>query len=127
MGVANVRIDGVPALGSSPGTVRSPLDARHPQNGGLKMKKTLISAIVLAAVSFGTVGSSLAQGYGCMGNNSPACVNARNAFAEHHGGVFPEQYYNSWYGGNQGRWYQQNNAWRWEGVNGDRYERGDRG
>jgi len=92
------------------------------------MKKTLLSAIVLTAVSFGTVGSSFAAGYGaCVGNNSPACVNARNAFAEHHGGRFPEQYYNSWYGGNQGRWYQQNNAWRWEGMNGDRYEPGRHG
>ena len=89
--------------------------------------KKLFSLVVLTAISFGIAGSSFAQGYGCMGNNSKPCQDARRAFAEHHGGAFPEQYYNSWYGGNQGRWYQQNNAWRWEGVNGDRYERGDRG
>jgi len=52
---------------------------------------------------------------------------ARNAFAEHHGGVFPEQYYNSWYAGNQGRWNQENNEWRWERINGDEYGKGDRG
>jgi len=89
--------------------------------------KKLFSLVVLTAISFGIAGSSFAQGYGCMGNNSPACQDARKAFAEHHGGAYPEQYYNNWYAGNQGRWYQQNNAWRWEGVNGDRYERGDHG
>ncbi len=90
------------------------------------MMKKVFSAMVFAAISFGLVGSSFAQ-YSCLGNNSPHCVDARKAFAEHHGGVFPEQYYNSWYGGSQGRWYQQNNAWRWEGANGDRYYPGAHG
>lgn len=90
--------------------------------------KKLLSAILLTAVSLGIAGTSFAQGYGaCWGNNSKACQDARNAFAEHHGGRFPEQYYNSYYGGNPGRWYQENNAWRWEGVNGDRYYSGPKG
>jgi hypothetical protein len=89
--------------------------------------KRLFSAIVLAAVSFGVVGSSFAQPYGCLGNNGPACVNDRKAFAEHHGGVMPEQYFNSYYGGSAGRWYQRNNAWHWQGANGDRYEPGAHG
>lgn len=91
------------------------------------MKKVLF-AMVLAALSAGAAGTGYAQGYSrCANNNSPACVDARNAFARHHGGAFPEQYYNNWYGGNQGRWYQQNNDWRWEGMNGDQYWRGDHG
>jgi hypothetical protein len=90
--------------------------------------KTVLSAILFAALSAGLAGTGFAQRYSaCANNNSPACVEARNAFASHHGGAFPEQYYNHWYAGNQGRWYQQNNDWRWEGMNGDRYERGDRG
>jgi len=95
----------------------------------MTMMKTLVGAFVLAAVSFGIAGTSFAQApySACLGNNSPACVNARKAFAEHHGGTFPEQYYNSWYGGNRGRWYQENNNWRWEGANGDRYWKGDHG
>jgi hypothetical protein len=92
------------------------------------MKKTLLSAIVLAAVSFGMAGSSFAQPYSaCLGNPSKACQDARNAFAEHHGGAFPEQYYNSWYGGQRGRWYQEGGGWRWEGINGDRYVSGPHG
>ena len=89
----------------------------------MKMMKTLVSSFLLAAVSLGIAGTSFAQApySACLGNNSKPCVDARNAFAEHHGGVYPEQYYNSWYNGNRGRWYQENNAWRWEGVNGDRY------
>jgi hypothetical protein len=91
------------------------------------MKKVLFT-ILLAAVSTGVARTGYAQGYSaCANNNSKACVDARNAFAEHHGGAMPGQYYNNWYGGNQGRWYQQNNDWRWEGMNGDQYSRGARG
>jgi hypothetical protein len=95
----------------------------------MKLMKNLVSAFVLAGISFGIVGTSFAQpGYSaCWGRNTPACVDAKKAFAEHHGGVFPEQYYNSYYNGGPGRWYQENNAWRWEGANGDRYYKGDKG
>ena len=91
------------------------------------MKKVLFT-ILLAAVSAAVANTGYAQGFSaCANSNSKACIDARNAFAEHHGGVMPEQYYNNWYAGNQGRWYQQNNDWRWEGMNGDEYWRGDRG
>ena len=95
----------------------------------MKVMKILVGAFVLAAVSFGIGGTSFAQmAYSaCAGRNTPACVQARNAFAEHHGGVFPEQYFNSYYNGNRGRWYQENNQWRWEGMNGDRYYQGAHG
>jgi hypothetical protein len=85
--------------------------------------KIFLGAIFLSFVSFLIPAAGHAQSYGCIGNNSRACVEARNAFAEHHGGMYPDQYYNAWYGGNRGRWYQQINDWRWEGVNGDRYWR----
>jgi hypothetical protein len=84
-------------------------------NGGLQMKKLLFAA----ALTVLSAGIANAQWRGsCIGNNSKACTDARNAFAEHHGGVFPEQYYNSWYGGHQGRWYQHGAEWRWEGTDG---------
>ena len=87
--------------------------------------KVFVLTILLAALS---AGIGYAQPYGaCVNNNSKACVDARNAFARHHGGVYPQQYYNQWYAGNQGRWNQQDNDWRWEGMNGDEYRRGDRG
>jgi hypothetical protein len=92
--------------------------------------KKFVLAFSLAALTagFGFAGTSYAQYYGnCVGNNSQHCIDARNAFAEHHGGVYPEQYYNHWYGGQQGRWINENNAWRWEGINGDRYWKGPNG
>src|SRR6202050_1856075 len=91
------------------------------------MKKVLFT-ILFAAASAGLAGTGYAQGFSaCANSNGPACTAARNAFAEHHGGVFPEQYYNHWYGGNQGRWIQERNEWRWEGMNGDAYMRSDHG
>ena len=91
--------------------------------------KTFLAAITFAALSAGLAGVSFAQQpySACAGRNTPACVDARNAFAEHHGGVFPEQYYNHWYGGQPGRWTQEHNEWRWDGMNGDRYWKGTHG
>jgi len=90
--------------------------------------KTFVFAILLAALSAGLATSGYAQGYSaCANNNSKACVDARNAFARHHGGVYPGEYYNHWFQGNQGRWTRVNNDWRWEGMNGDRYWRGAHG
>ena len=64
--------------------------------------KTVLFTILLAALSAGLAGSGYAQGYSaCAHNNSKACVDARNAFARHHGGVIPGQYYNHWFQGNQ--------------------------
>src|ERR1022692_1783375 len=77
-----------------------------------EMKKFLL-ALSLAALTAGFARTSYAQFYegSCLGNNSKHCVDARNAFAKHHGGVMPGQYYNHWYEGNQGRWNRQNNEW----------------
>src|SRR5579862_1561382 len=66
----------------------------HINNGGLKMKAFLL-AVALTALSAGV--ASAAPWSRCFDNNSKACTDARNAFAEHHGGLFPEQYYNGWY------------------------------
>jgi hypothetical protein len=89
--------------------------------------KTFLFAITLAALSAGLAGTSYAQFGACAHSNSKACIDAKNAFAEHHGGVYPEQYYNHWYQGYPGRWNQVNNDWRWEGMNGDRYWKGPQG
>jgi hypothetical protein len=90
------------------------------------MKKFLLSGILVAALSAGAAGTSYAQ-RNCINNNSKACRDARAAFAEHHGGVYPEKYFNHWYQGNQGRWTQEHNEWQWEGMNGDRYWKGPHG
>lgn len=91
------------------------------------MKKFLL-ALSLAALTAGFAGTSYAFNYSsCANNNSKHCVDARNAFAEHHGGQMPGQYYNHWYEGNQGRWNRANNEWRWEGMNGDQYWHGNHG
>jgi hypothetical protein len=91
------------------------------------MKKTVLFTILLAMLSFGSARTGYAQFGACTNNNSKHCVDARNAFAEHHGGVYPEQYYNHWYQGRPGRWAQQSNAWRWDGMDGDRYSKGRHG
>ncbi len=82
------------------------------------MKKLLLT---LAFIAF-TGGVASAQG-ACYGNNSPACVHARNAFAEHHGGVFPGQYFQ----GYQGTWARSGNDWRFRSNDGREYWRGDHG
>src|ERR1700730_12521690 len=92
--------------------------------------KTVLFAILLAALTAGFARTGYAQPYGyggCANNNSKACRDARNAFAEHHNGLYPNQWYNQWYQGRQGRWNQQSNNWRYEGMDGDEYNRGDRG
>jgi hypothetical protein len=88
--------------------------------------KTFLSAIMFA-LSVGLAQTSHAQWGSCVNNNSRACVNARNAFAEHHGGQYPGNYYNHWYQGNQGRWTQEHSNWRWEGMNSDQYSKGAHG
>jgi hypothetical protein len=89
--------------------------------------KKILLVVFFAALSAGVAGTGYAQYGACVNNNSKACVDARNAFAEHHGGQYPQQYYNHYYQGRPGRWSQQNNNWRWEGMDGDEYSRGDRG
>ncbi|HVN28867.1 MAG TPA: hypothetical protein VMT64_10300 [Candidatus Binataceae bacterium] len=83
------------------------------------MKKVLLSLIFVAF----TGGIASAQVGGCMHNNSRACVDARNAFAEHHGGLYPGQYYQ----GYRGNWYRANNDWRWRSEDGREYWNGPHG
>ena len=92
--------------------------------------KTLSSAITIAALSMGLVGVTHAAPFrysACANNNSKACRDARDAFAEHHNGVYPNQYYNQWYQGRPGRWAQSGRDWRYEGMDGDDYWRGSKG
>ena len=91
------------------------------------MKKTVLNAITIAALSLALGGGAFAQSHKCWNNPSKACRDANKAFAEHHGGLYPRQYFNSWYQGNPGRWYRHDRDWRWEGADGDRYWRGRRG
>jgi hypothetical protein len=87
-----------------------------------KFLLTLTAGAVLAALP----GIAIAQPFArsCANRNTKGCRDAREAFAKHHGGMYPNQYYNGWYGGREGRWYQRNNAWRWEGMDGDDYYEG---
>jgi hypothetical protein len=79
------------------------------------MKKLLLTLIF---VGF-TAGAANAA---CIGN-SKACVDARNAFAEHHGGVYPGQYYQ----GYQGQWARNGNDWRFRSNEGREYYHGHDG
>lgn len=81
----------------------------------------------------------------CRNNNSKACQDARQAFAEHHNGLTPERWFNenyqgqpgrwlwdnaegdTWYQGLLGHWFQEPEGWRFRGDNGDEYRKGDRG
>ena len=83
--------------------------------------KKLFLALALGTLTAGIAGPSFAGS--CAGVNTKACRDAREAFAEHHGGVYPQQYYNQWYNGRQGRWAQRDRDWRWEGMNGNDYWR----
>jgi hypothetical protein len=88
--------------------------------------KPFLFAVLLGTLSFGLVGVSQADPWSyhaCAHNNSKNCRDARAAFAEHHNGMEPDQWYNHWYEGNQGRWNRANDDWRWEGINGDEYRR----
>ena len=87
---------------------------------GMQMKKLLLSLAFVAFTS--TIAAAQVAG-GCYGNNSKACVDARNAFAEHHGGMYPGDYFQ----GGQGRWMQYGNEWRWRGVDGREYFHGPNG
>ena len=89
--------------------------------------KVLVLALLLCAA---TTGVALAGGGGhpfkyssCKGNNSQHCIDARNAFARHHNGMYPEQWYNETFQGRQGRWVEHGKEWGWEGEDGDRYRK----
>jgi hypothetical protein len=93
--------------------------------------KRFVVTTVLAALTIGWSAAAYAQPYyrysTCVNNNSKACRDARDAFAGHHNGQYPEQWYGHWYQGQQGRWNQVDNNWRWEGMDGDEYGNGPKG
>lgn len=100
--------------------------------------KTFLLTVLLTAVTGGLASAgggyngsgNSGRGYrysACANNNSKACRDARDAFARHHNGQTPDQYNNTWYQGQQGRWDQNNNNWQWNGVNGDQYRNGHNG
>jgi hypothetical protein len=91
--------------------------------------KIFLFTILLAALSggLGRAAGSYNQAYSyhaCANNNSKAC---RDAFARHHNGKSPEQWNQSWYQGQQGRWNQQGNNWEWNGAEGDQWNQGRQG
>jgi len=53
--------------------------------------------IMLAALTAGMATANAYEYGNCINNNSKACQDARNAFAEHHGGMYPQQYQNHAY------------------------------
>jgi len=60
--------------------------------------KVFLFTLALAALSAGMANAGWDYSR-CANNNSRACTDARNAFASHHGGVFPEQYSMNHHGG----------------------------
>jgi len=94
--------------------------------------KIFLLTIALATLSGGLAiaggGYSRGERYqACANNNSKACRDARAAFAEHHNGQTPNQWNNSWYQGQQGRWNQNGSNWQWKGADGRDYRKGNNG
>lgn len=94
--------------------------------------KIFFFTILLAGLTAGlaSAGGGYNQPYShrrCANNNSKACQDARKAFAEHHNGIYPDQYFNQWYQGQQGRWNQNGNNWQWQHAEGDQYYQGRQG
>jgi hypothetical protein len=92
--------------------------------------KTFALAILFATLTGGIATAGYNQDYrysSCANNNSRACRDAREAFAGHHNGQSPEQWNNSWYQGQRGRWNQNGNNWRWSGAEGDQWNQGRQG
>lgn len=114
------------------------------------MKAFLLTIVLLASTAMlaGAAYAQVHQRYpyrNCQHNNSKACQDARKAFAEHHNGLYPEQWFNSyyqgqpgrwawenaegddWFQGEQGHWYKEPEGWRFWGDDGDAYRKGDKG
>jgi hypothetical protein len=99
--------------------------------------RTLAFAILIALTSAGLasaqMGNPLAGHFdsnplsghfgSCAHNNSKHCQEAREAFAEHHNGMSPEQWDNQSYQGHKGRWTKGEKGWQWEGSNGEQYRK----
>jgi hypothetical protein len=85
----------------------------------------ILFALAATGLASAQIGNPLAEhnGGGCAHNNSTNCQNARKAFAEHHNGMYPEQWDNQFYQGHKGRWVQGGKDWKWEGSNGEQYRK----
>jgi hypothetical protein len=77
-----------------------------PNIGGLELK-ILVFTIMLAALTAGMASAGYDY-HGCANNNSRACTDARNAYASHHGGVFPEQYSQNHAHRHHHHWFRRN-------------------
>lgn len=91
--------------------------------------KILPFVLLLAALSPGLARAQFGYGQSCrLGacayNSTKECRDARDAFARHHSGLYPEQWCNQWYQGQRGRCYQQGNEWQWAGADGDSWFQG---
>lgn len=94
--------------------------------------KTFLIAIVLTVLTSGLAraGGGYNQRYSyrsCAHSNTKECRDARDAFARHHNGIYPDQWFNGWYQGQQGRWSQQGSNWLWSGMEGDQWFQGKQG
>lgn len=66
--------------------------------------KTFMFNIMLAALTAGLATAGGGYRGGCANSNSKACRDAREAFADHHGGAYPRQY-DQWHAYNNNRNY----------------------
>ncbi|HLI80983.1 MAG TPA: hypothetical protein VKV03_13435 [Candidatus Binataceae bacterium] len=88
----------------------------------------LLGALTVAPARAQFFNNSSCRGFSaCAHSNSKECRDARNAFAEHHNGMYPEQFCNEWYQGQQGRWMRRGNQWQWAGAEGDQWYDGRQG
>ena len=90
--------------------------------------KIFLLTVALAALTGGLATANSGYKYSaCANNNSKQCRDARAAFARHHDGQSPDQWNNSWYQGQQGRWTQQKSNWQWKGAEGNELYQGGQG
>ena len=80
--------------------------------------RTLLLALLIVGLT-----GNLASAGSCSGNNSKHCRDARAAFAEHHRGEYPRQ----WYQGYHGRWFRDRDDWCWRNDDGREYRHQNRG
>lgn len=108
--------------------------------------KIFVFTLLLAVLAGGSAHAQQRYPYrNCRHNNSKACQDARKAFAEHHNGIYPEQWFSenyqgqpgrwqwnnaegdTWYQGLLGHWFQEREGPRFRADNGDEYRKGDKG
>lgn len=83
----------------------------------------IFSLAILTALFCATTASAQQYPYqrypyrSCRNNPSKECQDARKAFAEHHNGMTPEQWFDQTYQGQAGRW-------QWENAEGDDWYQG---